>query len=96
MTVVVALLQSLAVALGVGTSSGDHAGLVLVVLGAAALAAVVVVALPVGRVVGADGARAGLRFRERFELAVLLPQSDPDAAGRPRPRAPGILRRPIA
>lgn len=52
------------------------------VLGAAVAVAVAVPRVPRGRV------RTAIRDREL--RTAFLPQRDPDAAGRPRPRAPGL------
>jgi len=39
--------------------------------------------------VAADPSGAATRLRQTADPGTLLAQSDPDAAGRPRPRAPG-------
>lgn len=58
------------------------------VVGVAAIAVIVVVrVLPV--LVAADPTRASTRLRQTADPWRLLSQSDPDAPGRARPRAPG-------
>ncbi|WP_207936440.1 DUF6412 domain-containing protein, partial [Actinomadura sp. KC216] len=56
------------------------------VAGLLALAAVRVCAVRRGR---RAAARVRTALRERTLRTAFLPQRDPDAAGRPRPRAPG-------
>ncbi|OEV13860.1 hypothetical protein K378_00893 [Streptomyces sp. Amel2xB2] len=66
------------------TAAASSAAVVLVcrsVLGAVAVLAVAVPRVPSGRI------RTAIRDREL--RTAFLPQRDPDAAGRPRPRAPG-------
>ena len=65
---------------------------VLVMLVIAAVSAVVLVAAAwssVPALVAADRSGAATRLRQTADPGTLLAQSDPDAAGRPRPRAPG-------
>ncbi|MFD0688948.1 DUF6412 domain-containing protein [Actinomadura fibrosa] len=86
--VVSALLRVVALALGAGPSVEQPALLALAaftVAGLLVLAAVCVVAVR-GR---ASLARVRTALRERALRTLFLPQRDPDAAGRPRPRAPG-------
>ena len=70
----------------------------LVALSAAALVGVLVLAAAVRkaeRAVVVVRSRTDLRLRSRRQQAatpVLTPQTDPDAAGRPRPRAPSRRR----
>lgn len=73
-----------------GASGGDLPRLVVV----ASLAAVAgLVVLAATALVRADGApvvgRVRTTLRDRTQRTAFLPQRDPDAAGRPRPRAPG-------
>ncbi|WP_350349100.1 DUF6412 domain-containing protein [Agromyces sp. G08B096] len=72
-----------------GLQLGLDAGLGLALLGAAAVAVLVVAARSVPGLVAADPTRAALRLRQTADPWRLLAQSDPDAPGRPRPRAPG-------
>lgn len=68
------------------TAAATSAAVVLVchtVLGVSAALAVAVPRVPRGRI------RTAIRDREL--RTAFLPQRDPDAAGRPRPRAPGRL-----
>lgn len=63
--------------------------------GAVAVAALLAVAIAVHLVGGARGTAGeltrGLTIRERARRARVPRQLDPDAAGRPRPRAPTVL-----
>jgi hypothetical protein len=63
--------------------------LLLGALGAAAVALVVTTWRHVPALVAADASGASARFRQTADPGRLISQSDPDAAGRPRPRAPG-------
>ncbi|WP_246016983.1 DUF6412 domain-containing protein [Micromonospora pisi] len=59
---------------------------------AATLLVIAVAVRLVGTVPGAgNAARRGLTIRERARRARIPRQLDPDAAGRPRPRAPSVL-----
>lgn len=79
------LLQSV-----LSLAAGSDTGLGLVLFGATAVAvAVVLVARAVPVLVAADPSRASLRLRQTADPWRLLSQSDPDAPGRARPRAPG-------
>lgn len=65
-----------------------------VLVGAAVAAAVLLTVLIAGRPAGASGPLArtggrGVGLRERARRRGVPRQVDPDAAGRPRPRAPG-------
>jgi hypothetical protein len=74
------------------TSGADQASWLSVLLfGVAALAvtAAVVVARAVPVLVAADASRASQRHRPTADPWRILSQSDPDAPGRARPRAPG-------
>lgn len=63
------------------------------VAAAAALLAVAVAVHLLGAAPGAgNAARRTLTIRERARRARIPRQLDPDAAGRPRPRAPSVLR----
>lgn len=62
-----------------------------IVIGALSIAAVAVIVTSyraVPALVGADASSASLRHRQTVDPGRLIAQSDPDAAGRPRPRAP--------
>ena len=63
--------------------------LLLGVIGAAAVALVVTACRAIPVLVAADRSDASTRLRQTADPWRLLAQSDPDAAGRPRPRAPG-------
>ncbi|MGW6392029.1 DUF6412 domain-containing protein [Streptomyces sp. NPDC055103] len=64
----------------------DGAGLAAVVL-AATTVVCALIGVPAAPVVPATRVRTAIRDRER--RTAFLPQRDPDAAGRRRPRAPG-------
>ncbi|MEU8309579.1 DUF6412 domain-containing protein [Actinomadura sp. NPDC048955] len=85
-----ALLRGFAVAEWAGSAPGQS---VLVTLGALTVAGLLVLAAVRVRAAcrGQRAARARIRttLRERTLRTAFLPQRDPDAAGRPRPRAPG-------
>lgn len=84
-----ALLQLLLTALGVvPLPSGLDAGGVLGI--AAVLVAVTVIAIAVALVAPLFGIRSTPHPRRAIDVSTLLAQSDPDAAGHPRPRAPGV------
>ncbi|MGF6822335.1 hypothetical protein M2317_001239 [Microbacterium sp. ZKA21] len=61
-------------------------GLAVAVLAVAALVVAVAISAPA---VGKDSPPHPLRG---IDASALLSQSDPDAAGHPRPRAPGVVR----
>lgn len=63
--------------------------LVVGVVGAAALAVVVLAVRALPALVAADASGAARRLRQTADPGALLSQSDPDAPGRARPRAPG-------
>lgn len=63
--------------------------LLLGAIGAAAVAFVVTAWRAVPALVAADPSGAATRLRQTADPGRLIAQSDPDAAGRPRPRAPG-------
>ncbi|GAA2158323.1 hypothetical protein GCM10009727_68950 [Actinomadura napierensis] len=88
--VIAALLRVLAVAEWAATAPGQPALLTLAtftVAGILVLAALRVHAARRGH--RATLARVRTTLRERTLRTAFLPQRDPDAAGRPRPRAPG-------
>ncbi|WP_149262299.1 DUF6412 domain-containing protein [Actinomadura sp. K4S16] len=84
------LLRGFAVAEWAGTAPGQS---VLATLGALTVAGLLVLAAVRVRAArqghGAARARVRTTLRERTLRTAFLPQRDPDAAGRPRPRAPG-------
>lgn len=79
------MLSILATALGL-VSMPDAAALGLAIALLAVTALALAVVLSVRPVVGADDPHP-LRA---IDVGTLLAQSDPDAAGHPRPRAPGV------
>ncbi|MEU9842163.1 DUF6412 domain-containing protein [Actinomadura sp. NPDC048032] len=87
---VFALLRGFAVAEWAGSAPGQS---VLVTLGALTVAGLLVLAAVRVRAahpgLGAARARVRTTLRDRTLRTAFLPQRDPDAAGRPRPRAPG-------
>ncbi|MDR6906638.1 hypothetical protein J2X63_002324 [Agromyces sp. 3263] len=86
----VVVLRMLQAAFDLAVASDAHVGALLVgVLGAAALALVVTAWRAIPALVAADRSGAATRLRQTADPGRLLAQSDPDAAGRPRPRAPG-------
>ena len=83
-----ALLNVLLVTSGAAAVTGTASGILTTMTVAAVLTALVVLALSTA------GSRANARSslaqpRRAIDVSALLPQSDPDAAGHPRPRAPG-------
>ena len=70
-------------------SNAHLAVLMLGVVGAAAVAVVVIACRALPALVAADSSGAARRLRQTADPGTLLAQSDPDAAGRARPRAPG-------
>ncbi|MFE6965731.1 DUF6412 domain-containing protein [Agromyces sp. NPDC057679] len=84
------ILRALQASLELSLASNSLLAVLLVgVAGAAAVAVVLVAcrALPV--LVAADASGAARRLRQTADPGRLLSQSDPDAPGRARPRAPG-------
>nr|WP_308801294.1 DUF6412 domain-containing protein [Streptomyces polyasparticus] len=74
------------------TDAGPLSAAVALAATAAAGTALAVCALIASRSVpGAQPARVRTAIRDREQRTAFLPQRDPDAAGRPRPRAPGRL-----
>jgi len=83
------LLQLMLTALGaVPLPSGLEAGGMLGI--AAVLVAVAVIAVGLALVAPLFGIRSAPHPRRAIDVSTLLTQSDPDAAGHPRPRAPGV------
>ena len=83
------LLQALLVALGaVPLPDALTAGGVLGVAAILVATTVLVVALAV--LMPRFGIRSAPHPRRAIDVSTLLAQSDPDAAGHPRPRAPGV------
>lgn len=81
------LLQLLLAALGaLPVPDGGMLGV------AAAIVALAVLALAITLVAPPSGIRSAPHPRRAIDVSVLLAQSDPDAAGHPRPRAPGVAR----
>ena len=72
-----------------GATNAQLAVLMLGVMGAAAVAVVVTTYRALPGLVAADSSGASTRFRQTADPWRLLAQSDPDAPGRARPRAPG-------
>lgn len=91
--VVAALLRVLAVAEWAGTAPGQSVLGALGALGALTVAGLLVLAVvrvgAIRRERRSALARVRTTLRERTLRTAFLPQRDPDAAGRPRPRAPG-------
>lgn len=84
------LLRQMQAALDVAVASNPQVTVLLLgVLGAAAVALIVTAWGSVPALVAADPSGASTRLRQTADPGTLLAQSDPDAAGRPRPRAPG-------
>lgn len=84
------LLRQMQAALDVAVASNPQVTVLLLgVLGAAAVTLIVTAWGSVPALVAADPSGASTRLRQTADPGTLLAQSDPDAAGRPRPRAPG-------
>ncbi|MFD4421841.1 DUF6412 domain-containing protein [Agromyces sp. NPDC058484] len=85
-----ALLRYTQASLEIALASNAQVTVLLVgVLGAAAVALVVTAWRAIPGLVAADSSGASTRLRQTADPGRLTAQSDPDAAGRPRPRAPG-------
>jgi hypothetical protein len=85
-----ALLRYTQAALEISLASNAQITVLLVgALGAAAVALVVTTSRAIPDLVAADRTGASSRLRQTTDPGRLIAQSDPDAAGRPRPRAPG-------
>ena len=90
MEVLATLLRQVQAALEIAVASDPQVTVILLgVLSAAAAALVVATWTHVPALVAADPTGASTRLRQTADPGTLLAQSDPDAAGRPRPRAPG-------
>ena len=86
----IALLRYVQAGLELAIASDAQVGVLLIgALGAAAVVLVVSTWRAVPALVAADPSGAASRLRQTADPGRLLAQSDPDAAGRPRPRAPG-------
>jgi hypothetical protein len=87
---IVALLRLIQGTLEPQLAGEAHVSMIVIgALGIAAVAIVVLAHRAVPALVGADPSGASLRLRQTVDPGRLIAQSDPDAAGRPRPRAPG-------
>lgn len=80
---------ALEIALASNGSNGQVTVLLVGAIGAAAVALVVTACRAIPGLVAADRSGASSRLRQTTDPGRLIAQSDPDAAGRPRPRAPG-------
>jgi hypothetical protein len=90
MELLFASARHLQAALEIAVASNSQVTVLLLgVLGAAAIALVVTTWRVVPALVAADASGASTRLRQTADPGRLIAQSDPDAAGRPRPRAPG-------
>ncbi|WP_022893950.1 DUF6412 domain-containing protein [Agromyces subbeticus] len=86
---IVALFRVAQASLEIALASNAQMSVVLLgVVGAAAVAVVVVACQAMPSIVAADASGAASRFRQTADPWRLLAQSDPDAPGRARPRAP--------
>jgi hypothetical protein len=86
----VMLLRQVQAALDIAIASNPQVTVILLgVLGAAAVVLVAAAWSSVPALVAADPSGAATRLQQTADPGTLLAQSDPDAAGRPRPRAPG-------
>ncbi|GAA1752941.1 DUF6412 domain-containing protein [Agromyces humatus] len=87
---ITAFLRFTQASLELAVASNTHlAVLLLGVVGAAAVAVIVTTCRALPALVAADPSGASTRFRQTADPWRLLAQSDPDAPGRARPRAPG-------
>ncbi|MFK4728736.1 DUF6412 domain-containing protein [Agromyces mediolanus] len=85
------LLRFVAASFELGlAANGQLAFLLLGVVGAAAVVVVVLSVRALPALVAADPTGAATRLRQTADPWRLLSQSDPDAPGRARPRAPGL------
>jgi len=90
MELIVAVLRQAQAAFEIAVASDPQVSVILLgVLGAAAVVLVAAASNSVPALVAADPSGAATRLRQTADPGRLLAQSDPDAAGRPRPRAPG-------
>ncbi len=78
-------------ALEIAIASNSQVAVLLLglLLGAATVALIVTVWRAIPALVAADASGASRRLRQTADPGRLIAQSDPDAAGRARPRAPG-------
>ncbi|MGI9821878.1 DUF6412 domain-containing protein [Agromyces sp. Marseille-Q5079] len=87
---VVALLRLIGGLLEPQLAGDGHVSMLVIgAIGIAAVAVLVTAYRAVPALVGADPTGAAVRLRQTADPGRLIAQSDPDAAGRPRPRAPG-------
>ncbi|MFD5213285.1 DUF6412 domain-containing protein [Microbacterium sp. NPDC058345] len=77
------LLQLMLTALGAAPQTDGMLGVAAVLIAVAVLAVIIALAAP------HSGVRLSMRPGGAIDASVLLAQSDPDADGHPRPRAPG-------
>ena len=90
MELLVALVRYTHAALEIALASNSQVTVLLLgLLGAAAIAIVVTSWRAIPALVAADASGASRRLRQTADPGRLIAQSDPDAAGRARPRAPG-------
>jgi hypothetical protein len=90
MELLVALVRYTHAALEVAVASNSQVTILLFgLLGAAAITLVVTAWRVIPALVAADASGASRRLRQTADPGRLIAQSDPDAAGRARPRAPG-------
>ena len=83
------LLQALLVALGAvplpyALTAGGALGVAAILVATTVLVVALAVLMP------RFGIRSAPHPRRAIDVSTLLAQSDPDAAGHPRPRAPGV------
>lgn len=87
---ITALLRYVQAGLELHVASDAQLTVLLVgAIGVAATVLVVAARRSVPALVAADPSGASTRLRQTTDPGRLIAQSDPDAAGRPRPRAPG-------
>ena len=92
MELLVALVRYTQAALEIAVASNSQITVLLLgLLGAAAIALAVTAWRVIPALVAADASGASRRLRQTADPGQLIAQSDPDAAGRARPRAPGRL-----
>ncbi|QTX05535.1 DUF6412 domain-containing protein [Agromyces archimandritae] len=89
-TSVTGLLQFLGQLAELAIASNAHLALVVLGLVGVAATAVLLTVRVMPALVSADPAGAATRLRQTVDPSRLLSQSDPDAPGRVRPRAPGL------
>ncbi|GAA1811234.1 DUF6412 domain-containing protein [Agromyces neolithicus] len=87
---IAAFLRFTQASLELAVASNAHMTVLLLgVVGAAAVAVIVTTYRALPALVAADSSGAAQRLRQTADPGTLLAQSDPDAPGRARPRAPG-------